>query len=251
MSLRSLFRSAAVRLMREEWGAKIVDIEGDERDTGVQELAEELYAMILSEEPIELFEPIVLNNNTDGPAIVIRQSATAKDPITVIDEDGNEETIQTKDDKDQQDEDDLQENPNLTGRAIPGNIVANLTGGNYSINLLDGGISAGVSRRIVANSRTSARDFAVGTPVTVFQGFDGLFWFDGGTGQVFPGTVISGTEKTYVVQIDESGTGAGDLVNVEVEQLQLAEQQTIPAGTRTLVARSPDGSFYMQLAVFL
>jgi hypothetical protein len=69
MSLRSLFSPGVLRLMRDHWGAKFsiptgINSEtgqleyGDPRDTGVQELAEEIYAIMATVGPIKLNDPV-------------------------------------------------------------------------------------------------------------------------------------------------------------------------------------------------
>lgn len=68
MSLRALFRDATARILGSNWGARITDAESNEpKDTGVQQFAEELAAILSSEKPIELYEPIKVIRRYDGP----------------------------------------------------------------------------------------------------------------------------------------------------------------------------------------
>lgn len=57
--------------MSRYWGARIKDVNGVPKDTGVNPGMEELAAILSSESPIELNAPITLVNRTNGPAIHI------------------------------------------------------------------------------------------------------------------------------------------------------------------------------------
>lgn len=71
MSVRTLFARAAQWILATPRGTKIKDADGQKRDTQVQPFAEDLLAMFRREGPIELYEPLQIINNTDGPAIEI------------------------------------------------------------------------------------------------------------------------------------------------------------------------------------
>lgn len=66
----------------------------------------------------------------------------------------------------------------------------------------------------------------------------------------FPGQVVSGSDSEYLVNIYPDGTGA-DPELVSVTQLQINAGQIIPAGTWALVSQTTDGSYFMQVAVWL
>ena len=72
----------------------------------------------------------------------------------------------------------------------------------------------------------------------------------GGGGGGFPGQVVSGSGSTYQVNVYPAGTG-GAAVLVSVKQLQIDPAETIPAGTWTTVVQTSDGSYSMQVPVWL
>jgi hypothetical protein len=66
----------------------------------------------------------------------------------------------------------------------------------------------------------------------------------------FPGLVVSGSGSDYLVNIYPNGIGNA-AVEVTVTQLQIDPSQTIPPGTAALVTKTTDGSYYMQVPVWL
>lgn len=65
-------------------------IDGKRRDTAVQPLAEELAALFASEAPLEINGPLVINNKSNGPAIVINNQGSVDQTagVRVTDEAG-------------------------------------------------------------------------------------------------------------------------------------------------------------------
>lgn len=55
-----LFKKQSIRLMREDWGSP-------------KELAEEVYAILNSDEPIEIDSPVTITNTTNSPPLTLRQ----------------------------------------------------------------------------------------------------------------------------------------------------------------------------------
>ena len=66
----------------------------------------------------------------------------------------------------------------------------------------------------------------------------------------YPGQVVSGTGATYSVQVYPEGLSNPSVV-VSVAQLQIDAAETIPAGTWTMVTSLSDGTFVMQVPVWL
>lgn len=64
------------------------------------------------------------------------------------------------------------------------------------------------------------------------------------------GVVVSGSGDTYVVDTYPGGVG-GEALRVTVKQMQIASDATIPAGTACLVVEGSDGTFAMQVPVWL
>lgn len=86
MSLYKLFKNAIPRLTRTEWGSSITDRDGESRDTGVNDLAEELAAILASQAPIALDAPLqVIKNYTGTTFEVVTEPdvEAANDPLSV------------------------------------------------------------------------------------------------------------------------------------------------------------------------
>ncbi len=66
----------------------------------------------------------------------------------------------------------------------------------------------------------------------------------------FPGKVLSGTGTSYEVEIYPSGL-SGDTETVTVTQLQIDASETIPADTWAMVSQQADGTYTMQVPVWL
>lgn len=71
MSLLALFEAALPLLDSDDFGTKIRDVNGKLRDTGVNVFRDVMKVIFNSQGPIDLSRPIVINNHTDGPAIII------------------------------------------------------------------------------------------------------------------------------------------------------------------------------------
>lgn len=78
MSVRNLFRPLISLLQSAPWGARIEDRGGTMRDTAVTPLAESIVAGARREGPIDIFEPWVINNHTNGPGIIINNVGSAQ-----------------------------------------------------------------------------------------------------------------------------------------------------------------------------
>lgn len=106
MSLYQLFKSLSGLLSQQHFGTKILDQDGDKKDTGVQELSNALQQGMGSQAPISINEPIVFDNTSgdpNSPAIRIYTSSGPNglsgggiqfvDPVTGIVTDFNPTTI--------------------------------------------------------------------------------------------------------------------------------------------------------------
>lgn len=81
MSLGAIFASAAARLGRTTWGSKITGADGVARDTGVNPLAQELMAMLGSDQPIEVREPIQFIKKHGGPLFSVVYGQDDSSPL--------------------------------------------------------------------------------------------------------------------------------------------------------------------------
>lgn len=89
MSLKALFGKAVARLGRQRWGAQIPTNDGP-RDTGVQQLAEELAALLGDAGPIELKEPLTFVKKHTGPLFNVNYGAADSSPLAKFFRDGQE-----------------------------------------------------------------------------------------------------------------------------------------------------------------
>jgi hypothetical protein len=71
----------------------------------------------------------------------------------------------------------------------------------------------------------------------------------GAGAQAMPGQVLSGSGNTYQVRVYPDGLGAAGQV-VTVRQLQIAAGQSIPGQPWTIVSKTTDGKYYMQIPVW-
>jgi hypothetical protein len=65
-----LFKKQSIRLLREDW-------------TGASELAEEIYAILNNDEPLEIDGPVTINNTTGRPPLTINQYGGDGDIVTI------------------------------------------------------------------------------------------------------------------------------------------------------------------------
>lgn len=70
MTIRNLFQNQLPRLQRQKWGKRIQG-----QDTGVNDFAEEILAILGAEEPIVLDAPIKITRNYDGPVFEVVDAA--------------------------------------------------------------------------------------------------------------------------------------------------------------------------------
>lgn len=219
----SFFGTEAIRLLRERWG------------TNVQALAEELYAILQKSIPWSTSAPGTINNPGSGPGLTINQ--TGAGPALVI---NPSPTVPPS-------------FPGLppvpasdftpTGTSgLPGSDLPPITVG-YGP---DGGIVLG------GTSLSFQAPPVNGVPGTVYniagqnpnnnpqpqQGGGGM-----------PGQVVSGSGTTYQCKVWPQGTALPSLT-VSVKQLQIADGESVPANTWVIVAKTTNGSYYMQAPVW-
>lgn len=90
MSLGALFAAVAARLGRTTWGSKITGVDGVARDTGVNPLAQELIAMLSSDQPIEVREPIQFIKKHRGPLFDVVYGQDDSSPLAQFYRDNQE-----------------------------------------------------------------------------------------------------------------------------------------------------------------
>jgi len=83
--MRALFGRLTARLGRTTWGAKIND-----QDTGVNPLAQEISAMLSSDAPLEVTEPIRFIKKHSGPLFNIVYGGSDSAPLAQFSRDGQE-----------------------------------------------------------------------------------------------------------------------------------------------------------------
>lgn len=66
----AIFRKQSIRLLREKW-------------TDPQNLAEEIFGILNSDEPIEIDGPVTINNNTDQSPLTINNYSNSDDDVTI------------------------------------------------------------------------------------------------------------------------------------------------------------------------
>lgn len=71
MTLRSIFSELVANLRQNEYGTKITDKDGALKDTGVQAFVEDFLDALNSNSPINIDNPIQINNNGTGPAFLM------------------------------------------------------------------------------------------------------------------------------------------------------------------------------------
>lgn len=173
-------------------------------------LAEELYAIFNTDKPIELTSPLQITNPRPGVPSLTIADGGFSDSVLI-----NKSGL-----------------PGFSFPPLPGlppYPAANPAGGfSVTITIGPGGVAA-------SQGPTGGAQSPVPRPQS------------GGGG--FPGKVVSGTGDTYEVDVYADGL-ASPPVRRTVTQLQIAPDETIPAGTWALVAQS-GGGFVMQVPVWL
>ncbi len=189
------FGTQAVRLLRESWDGVIkADAKtGIIRPIGATNLAEELFAMLDDKIPQTQVGPVALNPDPGVTPLTITNPIPGPTGSTP-------DAIKIN-------------NGPITfagpgsGITIPDGGTFNFTGGGFNI---DGSIHL-----------TNGDYLKDGIPVS-----------GGGAGTTaFLGKVVSGTGDTYVVDLYGNGSGRVKTATVEVTIPQIADDETIPAGT--------------------
>lgn len=90
MSMRALFAGVVSRLGRTKWGTKIKDFSGEERDTAVDQLAQEIAALLNSDGPIVLREPIQFIKKHGGPLFRVVYGGNDDSPLAQFYRDGQQ-----------------------------------------------------------------------------------------------------------------------------------------------------------------
>lgn len=119
----------------------------------------------------------------------------------------------------------------------------------YSVTIYPNGLSGSTST-VSVTQINPIFDLPAGTPVLVIKGADGSYFMNAIPANLcVPGTVVSGSGTTYQVDIYPNGmTGASK--RVTCKQLKLTSG-TIPSGTPALVTRTLDGTYEMQVPIWL
>lgn len=202
-------RDQAGRLIRTKWGQN------------ADMLAEELFAMMTGDEPIVLDSPVTIVNNTDGPALTLRDFGGGNDGIFQIQHAVPPAPLI----------------PNLPPLDFPpwdGDGVGQIT----ITNIYNDG-----SGEYWTGDRGDPPDTTPGTGTPT-----------GGAGpggpSTFPGKVTAGGPgDTYTVDVYEGGLSSAPTSRT-VKQLSIDSAETIPADTWAMVSKN--GSEYtMQVPVWL
>lgn len=154
---------------------------------------------------------------------------------------------------------------------FPGQIVEKKTGGMYKVKIYNKGLKAKAQTTQAKHlNAADVSDVQVNTWISVMvnvleaKNVDGTrppdrtlentFVAGGGGSGGFPGQVVSGSGGTYTMAIYKKGT-TGASENVTAKQLQIASEESIPAGAWTLVSEvtKPDGTkeYTMQFPVWM
>lgn len=193
-----ILKDEAARLMRTKWKS-------------AQTLAEEIFAILNSDKPLQIDGPVTINNTTAAPSITVKQANNNDQVMNVV-----KQPLPT---------------PTLPG--IPP--LPAPPAGQRSVMV------------IYADGTTGYAPFPQGT-ITPGQSSketpEPEKRQSGGGG--FPGTVVSGSGSAYQVRI----TTPEGSKTVAVTQVQIATGATIPAGTGAVVVQVGE-AYYMQVPVWL
>jgi hypothetical protein len=88
MSLGAIFGRAIARLGRQKWGARIPGGDGRDHDSAVEPLAQELIALLSSNKPLVLDEPIRLVKKHQGPVFNVVYGNEDSGPLAQFFRDG-------------------------------------------------------------------------------------------------------------------------------------------------------------------
>ena len=93
MSIGTIFNAEASRLLRTEWGDRIYEYQGTDEKTGkaryvlknpgVQNLAEEVYSLLNSRNPIITNEPVTFVNKGEDAAVVVTNTSAQAPAIRI------------------------------------------------------------------------------------------------------------------------------------------------------------------------
>ena len=93
MSIGTVFSAEASRLLRTEWGDRIYEFQGTDektgkpryvlRNPGVQNLAEEVYSLLNSRNPIVTNEPVTFVNKGEDAAVVVTNTSSHAPAIRI------------------------------------------------------------------------------------------------------------------------------------------------------------------------
>ncbi len=193
-----LFRNQVGRLLRNKW-------------PNAQLLAEELFALLSSDEPIEIDSPVIITSNTGSPPLTLRNFGSDDSMIDIV--------------RAPPDRIDFPDIPPLT---LPALDTGSIT---YTTIYEDGSRESGTGDRGADEPPTQ---------VSV----------EGGGGGGFPGVVVSGGPgDSYQVNVYENGLSEAPIERT-VTQLSIAADATIPVGTWALVGKVGE-TYFMQVPVWL
>ncbi len=241
-----MFDEQAIRLLREKWPNANI-------------LAEELFAILTSSIPLTHNGPLEITNNTDGPAITIRNYGGSEIAFRVIRADDpaspqgtpGENRVVTDIGNDGS-RDPVPEDEEQGSSAFPGKVVSG-SAATYQVDIYENGTAAAKTATVAA--RIGNLETGVNVPanswVVVMRlatgAYDAMYFPPADTpGKV--GTRVSG--RTYNVALYENGQTAAITRTVQATCLQLATGETIPANTWVNVFRA-GGTYYFQIPVWL
>lgn len=234
-------KDQAIRLLRTNWSKK------------ANLLGQELFAMFNAETPFTIDGPVVINNTTDQPPLIIRQFGPydagiriermpQPDPAQLpgfVWPGGDPSNPQPGD-----------PTPGVPISGMPGvtEVLEIPTSGQMlTLPGTDGG--PGPAGADGMNGFYIPSADGTGPPAPLSQNPNATtINIQGGGGM--PGQVVSGGPgSSYLVNVYSNGL-AGGFITVSVTQLQIHEDATIPAGTWAIVVQA-GGSYYMQVPIWL
>lgn len=200
-----IFGKQSIRLLRKKW-------------VNPMQLAREIFAILNSDDPIEITSPVTIDNSTTEPGITINQTG------------GNQTVIQTN----------AVPAPSTTNSEIKLPPVPNV--GEYQItqyyyNGTGETWSGDNGTNDTGGPRPPNPRPGTGTPTN-----------SGGGGGI-PGKVVSGSGSTYIMEIYPDGL-SGNAITVTATQLDIFATAVIPADRWTLVSKIGD-VYYMQFPVWM
>lgn len=241
-----LFKEQSLRLLRETWASSRM-------------LAEELYAILNSDEPLTIDGPVTINNTGDSPALTIKNLGGGDTAIEIQRRaDPSGPTTPGEPPADPRDDattdvtnggDVVNQATGAAGNTVPCVVLSRVgTSDTYFIELHENGADRGATRNVTAVNLTAGVAIPAGTatlaskvnrreadPATgrPTQHREDVWYVvaPAATATSFLGRVVSGTGDTYQVALHGNGSSQAATATVSATVPQIDAAETIPAGT--------------------